>query len=99
LDDIRLLKLLKKEIFNLDECVLIHEDNISANTIASGGEQKRTRALMIKCYDLLQAKSDGEIKICKISGKTQLADIFMTKALHTQRLYELLQSIFVSHHF
>lgn len=80
LDDIRVAYFVMKEIFYVQEPVIVWEDNISTARIIMGGEQKRNRSTLIKCYDILQAVSDQELIVRQVTSANQLAD-FLTKPL------------------
>lgn len=93
LDDIRVAYAIMYEIFSVAEAVTIWEDNTSALRIVMGGEQKRNRATLIKCYDLLQAVSDREITLQSVPSTHQLAD-FLTKPLDRDKFSRNTRKIF-----
>lgn len=92
LDEIRLVRFLRIE-YGDNNPITVYEDNISADTIVNGGENKRLRALIIKCYDIIDAIMDLEIVTKRTKSATQLADI-MTKATDRDTLLSHCRSFF-----
>lgn len=93
LDDIRVAYAIMHEIFSIAEAITIWEDNTSAARIVMGGEQKRNRATLIKCYDVLQAVADQEITLQTVPSTGQLAD-FLTKPLDRDKFSRNTRKIF-----
>jgi len=93
LDDVRVNYWLMKETFNIVEPITVFEDNTNTTGIAMGGERKRGRAIIIKCYDVLHAVQDKEIRLENVSSQHQLAD-GLTKALDATKFAAFVQRLF-----
>ena len=70
-----------------------YEDNTNTTGIAMGGEQRRARAVIIKCYDVLHAVQDREITLENVSSHNQLAD-GLTKALDPTKFADFVRRFF-----
>lgn len=92
-DDMRVGHFLMHEIFDLRTPITVWEDNISATRIIMGGEQKRNRCTLIKCYDVLEAVAAKEIELKNISSSQQLADA-LTKPLDKVKFSKFVNHIF-----
>lgn len=92
LDDVKVLWFLENFCNNNVEPVKIFEDNISTLKICSGGGQKRARALMIKCYAILESVSEKMIEFKNISTKNQVADL-LTKSLDKNTFLNLVNQV------
>lgn len=93
LDDIRVAYHLMREIFSVDEPVIVWEDNTSATRIIMGGERKRNRSTLIKCYDVLESVENKEIQLHDVSTTNQLAD-FLTKSLDKTKFQKNVNALF-----
>lgn len=93
IDDIRVAHAIMNEIFAVAEPVIVWEDNTSTTRILMGGEQKRNRSVLIKCYDVLESVHNGEIQLQDISSLNQLAD-FLTKPLDRDKFQKNVNAVF-----
>lgn len=85
LDNICVARHIMGEILRMAEPVTIFEDNTSATRIVMGGEQKNMRSILIKCYAVLIAVENKEIRVENVAAKDQWADA-LTKALDREKL-------------
>lgn len=88
LDDVRVAKFVMFEIFGVNDPVVVFEDNTSTTKILMGGEQKKVRSILIKCYDTLEAVAAKEITLQSVPSVDQLADL-LTKALDREKFDHL----------
>lgn len=93
LNDVRVLYLTMQEIFGVNAPVTIWEDNTSATKILMGGDQTKTRSVLIKCYDILTAVAEKEIYLRSVSTTQQLADM-LTKPLSREKFQRNTEAIF-----
>lgn len=93
LDNICVAQYIMNEIFHVQEPVTIYEDNTSATRIIMGGEQKNMRSILIKCYAVLEAVENKEIRVENVAAKDQWADA-LTKALDREKLTRFTSEMF-----
>lgn len=94
LDDLQVAHYIMDELFNEKMPVKVWEDNTSAQKIVMAGDPKKNRALLIKCYAVLDAVADKEIDVLTVPSSGQLADA-LTKALDKEKLHKFVREIFL----
>lgn len=93
LDHLCVARSIMLEVCRLDEPVTVFEDNTSATRTVMGGQQTGMRSTLIKCYALLEAVEDREIKVENVPAKDQLADA-LTKPLDREKFLRFTNRIF-----